>query len=309
MSVTEIAEKFLKKKYQLNMGAGSLAKRYKVDKDIIYKAKVIAKASINIDNFFNYTPKILIMDIETAPLKGYVWRLWKEDVGFHRLISDWFMLTWSAKWLFTSTVQSDKLTSEEVKKEDDGRLVKGLWKLIDEADIVITHNGDRFDIPKMNSRFIVNKLPPTSPYKSIDTKKIASRQFGFSSNKLDALALQFGFKPKLDTSFDLWKKCMEGDEESLSYMEEYNQHDVELLEEVYLKLRPWIKGHPNMGLYMELDTPVCTNCGSSNLTYIDKFYYTNTGKFETFRCECGAIGRRRLNSFDKEQKENLLVST
>lgn len=306
MSPKTIAEKFLEKKYQLNMGAGSLAKRYGVERDDIYKAKVIAKAALN--STASKAPKILVMDIETAPLKGYVWRLWKEDVGFNRLVSDWFMLTWSAKWLFGNTVMSNRLKPKEVLAEDDGRIIKGLWELIDEADMVITHNGDRFDIPKMNTRFIVNELPPTSPYKSIDTKKIASRQFGFSSNKLDALALQFGFKPKLGTTFDLWRRCMAGEKKALVYMEKYNQHDVDLLEEVYLKLRPWIQGHPNMGMYMELDIPVCINCGSDELTYINKYYFTGTGKFETYRCKCGAIGRRRLNSFDKDKKENLLVS-
>lgn len=309
MEAKQIALKFLEKKYQLNMGAGKLGKVYNVSRETIYEAKEIAKEAIAIQVRATRSnlPKILIMDIETAPLKGYVWKLWKEDVGFDRLISDWFMLTWSAKWLFGSEVKSMRLTGEEVLAENDSRIVKELWKLIDEADIVITHNGDQFDLPKMNARFIVNKLQPVSPYKSIDTKKIASKQFGFSSNKLDALALQFGFEKKHETSFNLWRKCMEGDEKSLEYMENYNIHDVELLEEVYLKLRPWIQGHPNIGLYMELNSSVCTNCGSNDLTYTGKYYYTTTGKFETYRCKCGALGRRRLNAYNLNKKENLLV--
>lgn len=302
MEAKQIALKFLEKKYQLNMGAGKLAKLYNVSKEIIYEAKTLSRKEIEFK-----LPKILILDIETAPLKGYVWKLWKEDVGFERLISDWFMLTWSAKWLFEPVTHSMRLTGKEVLKEDDSRIVKELWKLLDDADIVITHNGEQFDLPKINSRFIINKLLPVSPYKSIDTKRIASKQFGFSSNKLDALALHFGFEPKLDTTFTLWKKCMEGDEVSLKYMETYNKHDVELLEEVYLKLRPWIQGHPNIGLYLESDTCTCTNCGSNNLTYLNKYYYTSTGKFELYRCSCGAIVRRRLNAFNTEKKENLLI--
>jgi len=302
--IDNIVQSFLKKRYELNMGAGKLSNSYKTSKETIYKAKVKAREIINKKTGL---PKILIIDIETAPLKGYVWRLWKEDVGFNRLISDWFMLTWSAKWLFDDKMHSMRLTGKEVFAENDKRIVTELWKFLDEADIIITHNGDQFDIPKMNSRFIVNELLPPSPYKSIDTKKIASKQFGFSSNKLDALALQFGFKPKLDTTFTLWKLCMEGDEQSLAYMEGYNQHDVEILEEVYLKLRPWVTGHPNIGLYVETDSSICKVCGSKNLVYLDKYYYTTVGKFETYRCECGAINRRRLNSFDKDKKENLLV--
>lgn len=307
--IEEIVKKFLVKRYELNMGAGKLSKRYKVPIETIYEAKKRTKDIINsTSSTGSKLPKILILDIETAPVKGYVWRLWKEDVGFDRLISDWFMLTWSAKWLFDNEMYSEKLTPEEVFTENDKRIVSKLWQLLDEANIVVTHNGDIFDLPKINARFIVNGLPPISPYQSIDTKKIASKQFGFSSNKLDALALLFGFKPKLETSFSLWKSCMEGNEESLKYMEIYNNHDVELLEEIYLKLRPWIKGHPNIGLYMELNEPVCTNCGSTHLTHLQKCYITSAGKFELFRCECGAIGRRRQNIYDTDKKENLLVS-
>lgn len=314
MNVNEIARKFQTKKYQLNMGAGKLAKMYKVSRDDVYEAKRIAKADISKKELIKFSqnksflPKILIFDIETAPLKGYIWRLWKEDVGPNRMISDWFMLTWSAKWLFDSKVYSAKLTPKEVKNEDDKRITTDLWKLIDEADIVVAHNGDKFDIPKINSRFIVNGLNPPSHYKTIDTKKVASKQFGFSSNKLDMLAKTFGFSGKFDTTFELWERCMNGEEEALNYMQKYNDQDVILLEEIYLKLRPWIKSHPNVGLYMKLDEPVCSHCGSNKLEYMDKYYYTMTGKFETYRCKCGAIGRRRLNSFDKDKKENLLVS-
>lgn len=307
MTASEIAKKFLEKKYQLNMGAGNLAKRYKVKRDEIYKAKELARAEIDKDKVIPKLPKILIFDIETSPLKAYVWTRWQQNVYPDQMLTDWFMLTWSAKWLFDETVMSAKLTPEEVKNEDDKRITELIWKLIDEADIIVAHNGDRFDIPRLNSRFIVNGLSPTSTIKSIDTKKVASRQFGFSSNKLSELAKVFGFDGKLDTDFELWAKCMDGDQEALNYMQQYNDQDVILLEEVYLKLRPWIKTHPNVALYMELDEPVCTNCGSKNLTYMNKYYYTMTGKFETYRCKCGAIGRRRLNSFDKSKKENLLI--
>lgn len=286
------------------MGAGILAKRYGVTREEIYTAKTIARAMLNAKK---KAPKILIFDIETSPLKAYVWQRYKQNVYPDQMLSEWFMLTWSAKWLFESKVMSDKLTAKEVKSEDDKRIVTSLWKLIDEADIIIAHNGDSFDIPRMNSRFIVNGLVPPALFKSVDTKRVAAKNFGFSSNKLSELAKYFGFEGKMDTDFELWAKCMDGDEEALEYMRKYNDQDVILLEEIYLKLRPWIRDHPNMGLYMELDKPVCKNCGSSELTYMEKYYYTQTGRFETYRCECGAIGRRRLNSFDKDKKENLLV--
>ena len=146
-------------------------------------------------------------------------------------------------------------------------------------------------------------------YQQIDTKIVAAKQFGFSSNKLDALAGYFGLECKLDTDFELWSKCMDGDTESLKYMEKYNRYDVELLEEVYLRLRPWIKAHPNVGLYMETDKPVCPNCGSEDIVDDGHYYYTSTGKYSTMRCSCGAISRRRFTEVPKEKRKKLVVST
>lgn len=253
-------------------------------------------------------PKILILDIETSPLKAYVWKRWKENISLDQTISEWFMLCWSAKWLFSAETMSCSVTPEDVLKEDDSRILKPLWELLNTADIVITHNGDKFDLPKINSRFLLNNLPPTTPFHSIDTKKVACNQFGFSSNKLDALAGYFGIEHKLDTDFNLWKRCLEGDKEALNYMEIYNVKDVEILEEVYLKLRPWIKNHPNIGNFIDSDELVCSNCGSKHIEDTGEYYYTNTNKYNIYRCkECGAISRSRTPIKNKKKKMLLSV--
>lgn len=254
-------------------------------------------------------PKVLLFDIETSPLQAFIFQksVWKANVGANQVISEWFMLTWSAKWLFDDTVISERLTGKEAKNEDDSRIVKGLWKLLDEADIVIAHNGDSFDVPNMNTRFIVHGLPPTSPYQTIDTKLVASKQFGFTHNSLNGLAKVFGFDEKMDTDFDLWKRCVAGDDEALEYMQKYNIGDVQLLEDVYLKLRPWIRSHPNLGLYVESDGAVCPNCGSHDIDWTKKFYYTQTGKYETFKCRCGAFGRSRVSALPKSVRKNLVI--
>ena len=254
-------------------------------------------------------PKVLVFDIETSPLKAFVWQksVWKANIGSEQILSEWFMLCWSAKWLFSDEILSEKLTGKEAINEDDSRIVKSLWKLLDEADIIIAHNGQSFDVPNMNTRFVVHGLPPTSPYQTIDTCLVARKQFGFTHNSLNGLAKIFGFDVKLETDFDLWKRCVDGDDKALAYMEKYNRHDVELLEDVYMKLRPWIKGHPNLGLYVETDEVVCPNCGNTEIAWTDKYYYTSTGKYRTFRCKCGAFGRSRKTSLSKEVKKNLAV--
>lgn len=310
MTVEQVVEKFLENPSRMEMGAGKLAKRYKCDREDVYEARRRAKESLSWGKVSNKLPKVLVFDIETSPLQAFIWQTqtWNANISEDKVISEWFMLTWAAKWLFDDKVMSDKLTSREVKKESDFRIVKGLWKLLDEADIVIAHNGDRFDVPNMNTRFLVNGLSPTSPYQSIDTVRVARKQFGFTHNNLNALAKVFGFREKIDTDFDLWRRCLNGDEQALKYMEEYNIHDVELLEEVYLKLRPWIKSHPNLALYVESDNMICPNCGSDHLKQ-EGHYFTMVGKYDTYKClDCGAFSRVRVNSYPKDKRGILLAS-
>jgi len=260
----------------------------------------------------NKLPLILIFDIETAPMQAFTWSLFKPRLSHENIIKDWFVLSWAAKWLFQNGTMSNVLTPKEALNGDDGRIIKGIWTLIDDADIIIAHNGDRFDIRKLNTRFIMNDLNPPSAYQSIDTLKIIRRDktgFSFSSNRLDYMGQLVRNKGKIETDFDLWKRCCNGEVEALSYMEKYNREDVELLEEVYMWLRPWIKGHPNIGLYMDTNEPVCTNCGSFEITWGD-FYYTPAGKFSTFRCNsCGSVGRCRTTALSKGKRESLTVST
>ena len=241
MTRDEFVELLKQKPYMMDMGAGKLSRQYKLTREEVYEAKKITR-----NNRLSKLPRILFLDIETTPLEAFVWQMqvWRANVKDDAVISRWFMLTWSAKWLFSSDTMSMRLTSDEVKAEKDGRIVDGLWKVLNEADIVVAHNGDRFDIPNINTRFIINGLSPTKPYSTIDTLRIAQKQFGFSHNSLNALARVFELPEKIDTDFDLWVRCKNGEEKALKKMENYNRRDVEVLEEVYLKIRPWIKGHP-----------------------------------------------------------------
>ena len=149
----------------------------------------------------------------------------------------------------------------------------------------------------MNTRFILNGLNPPSSYKVIDTLEVARKEFKFSSNKLDALAGYFNIPHKMDTNFQLWKDCLNGNEEALKYMSDYNIKDVQILEEVYIQLRPWIKNHPNCGNLLSSTVPICSICSSKKLEPIfDKYYYTTVGKYQLYRCkDCGAISRGRVN--------------
>jgi len=87
----------------------------------------------------------------------------------------------------------------------------------------------------------------------------------FHKNRLDFLATFLGYEGKISTDFSLWEECMAGDTEALHYMELYNKQDVVTLEKVFLKLRPYAKGLPNLDLYVDQKTSVCPICGGNNI--------------------------------------------
>lgn len=236
-------------------------------------------------------PKILIVDIETAPMEVYTWWLWNQTISIEQIKNDWFMLCWSAKWLLWKTINKWVLTKNELKNRDDKRISKDLWKLMDEADIVVAHNWDAFDIKKMNARFIKHWLWIPSPYQTIDTLKVARKNFRMTSNKLDYLCRFLWVWWKLSTWwFELWKNAVEWDMWALWKMAVYCMNDVNILESLYLKLRPYVKWHPNLNLYWEWER--CSNCWSTDIKWKYKYRSMST-VFECWKCQdCWAFIRR-----------------
>jgi DNA polymerase III epsilon subunit-like protein len=255
--------------------------------------------------------RILIFDIETAPIRAKVWGIWNQNISIDQIESDWFVFTWAAKWLFEDKVYSGSLTSKEAIRQDDKRILKGIWELLNEADIVVAHNGDKFDIPKLNTRFLLAGMEPPLPYQSIDTLKHIKRNFAFTSNKLEFVNRMLGLPRKSKhEGFELWSKCYIGDSEALKNMLDYNVNDVRILEETYLRLRPWIKPHPNTSLFiLDENTHRCPTCGSKDLIEQGKKYYTTVNAYNQFRCgNCGATGRKRVSDIAIKQRRHILSS-
>jgi len=254
-------------------------------------------------------PKVLLIDIETTPMQVHCWGTWKQRIGYEQVINDWFMLSYSVKWLFDSKVHSGVLTPQEAINKDDNRIVRELWNFFDQGDILVGHNILGFDLPKAQTRFLLNKLAPPSPFQVIDTLKIAQRYFRFASNKLDYIGQLLLNDRKLHTEYQLWLRCLEGDPKSLRDMLAYNQKDVLLLEEAYVFLRPYIKSHPNIAIYQESTEPSCPNCGSVDIK--DCGYYTTTvNRYLAFRCNsCGAICRSRKSDIPLKCKSGILSPT
>lgn len=226
--------------------------------------------------------RILLLDIETAPNLVHVWGLWQQNVGLPQIIDSGYVLCWAAKWL-----GEDEVYFSSVYHDGPKQMLKSIHKMLDEADAVVHYNGTKFDIPTLNKEFLLYNLKPPAPYKQIDLLKTARSQFKFPSNKLDyiAQALDLGKKVK-HIGHELWIQCMANNDEAWKMMEDYNKNDVVLLEKVYYKLLPWIKGHANYSLYSG-NSLVCPNCGGSEY-HKRGFSYTSACKYQRYQCtSCG----------------------
>jgi len=177
-------------------------------------------------------------------------------------------------------------------------MLKRIHNLLDEADAVIHYNGTKFDIPTLNKEFITHGMKPPAPYQQIDLLRTARTKFKFPSNKLDYVAKALGVKTKVKhRGHSLWMDCMDGDIHAWAEMETYNKGDIETLEEVYGKLKPWIKGHANHSVFS--GSLVCPTCGDSH--YQRRGYqFTRAGKYARFQCNgCGSWFRHNTTEAEK----------
>lgn len=256
-------------------------------------------------------PKILVFDIETSPILGSVWGLWQQNLSLNMITKDWYVLSWAAKWVGEDEVMyQDKSNSWET--EDDYALLESIHSLLDEADIVVTQNGKKFDVKKLNARFVMNGMKPPSSFKHVDTLQIAKRHFGFTSNKLEYMTDKLCKKYKKLThgkfpGFELWRQCLIGNKEAWEEMEEYNKHDVLSLEELVFILAPWSNQIPNLDLYHDGEENVCF-CGCTEWKH-SGYAYTSLSKFDRFTCtNCGAEKRGRVNLNTKEKMKSLKMN-
>jgi DNA polymerase elongation subunit (family B) len=251
------------------------------------------------------SPKILILDIETSPHMALVWKFWKENISPKQVLENGKMLSFAAKWL-----DGNEIFYQDISNQDEKSLLVKLFSLLDYADIVVCHNGDKFDLPHIQGRGLVLGLQPPSPYKTIDTLKVAKWEFNFPSNSLEYLANVLELTNKKGghkdfPGFELWLGVLANNPAAWAEMKIYNIQDIKVLEELYLRFRPWMKRHPNVAIYEETTKPLCPKCGSDHMQSRG-FAYTNVYKYRRFQCQsCGGWHRTRFNELKKENSHAL----
>jgi len=246
--------------------------------------------------------KILHLDIETFPHLVYCWGLFKQNIALNQMVDSGTTASWAAKWHGKKGISYAGLNTTTERG-----MLEEIWRLLDETDVVCHYNGARFDMPTLNKEFLKFGMPPPSPYHQIDLLQTARRQFRLASNKLDYVAQFLGVGKKVNhKGMELWTGCMANNPKDWKIMERYNKQDVALLEDIYLRLLPWIQGHPNPALYNDDNVMQCPKCGGTHL-HKRGTYKTKVQMYQRYQCvDCKSWSRERFTIVPKEKRKLII---
>jgi DNA polymerase elongation subunit (family B) len=180
---------------------------------------------------------------------------------------------------------------------DDARIVEEAYRILSDADAVVTHNGKRFDWKFLQTRILKHGMKPLQDTKHIDTCSLAKSNLLLFNNRLNTLAKTFGVQQKLDNGgWDLWVKVLQRDKKAMETMVKYCKQDVNVLNDVFKVLRPFAKNIPNYNLYGSSPKGTCPNCGGTRLEK-SGFITTKTQKRQRYKCkDCGSSCSHPMNS-------------
>jgi DNA polymerase elongation subunit (family B) len=239
--------------------------------------------------------KALIVDIETSPMLAYIWELGEQNVSLDKIHTDWHIMAWSAKWLGEPAKSIIYMDNRNAKKGDDKSILIPLWGLLNEADIVITQNGQHFDSRKINARFISHGITPPKPYLHIDTYRLVKRVAAFTSNKLEYLTDKLCSKHKKIThskypGLKLWIECLAGNVDAWNTMKQYNIKDVLSTEELYEKVKAWApESMPKVYPMTKGGDSSCHTCGYKGSMIAGRDRIRKSGVYTQDKCpRCGS---------------------
>ena len=246
------------------------------------------------------TPKIVLWDIETSHNLAAVFGLAHNDyINPDNIVQERYIICAAWKTLgekrIYATATTDNAKAYKADPHDDRYVVRELHRVLSDADVIVAHNGDCYDIKFTEGRMLYHGLPPLPPLVKIDTLKEARNRFLLNSNKLDYLGKYLGVGQKKHTSNGLWLRVLKGDAKAVDEMVKYNKQDVSLLERVFLKLQPYMANHVNRHLFGNKEG--CPRCGSPKIQSRG-VHRTITQVYQRMHCQ-GCGGWFRAKTADK----------
>lgn len=251
------------------------------------------------------SPRILVFDIETQRAVLETWDLWPKYIPIDNVLVPTRVLCFAAKFVGESKIKFHAAWDDDDTEAFD-KMIRKAWDLLDQADIVVGWNSDRFDVQYFNAAFGRLGMGPPSPYRSLDLIKVVKKSFakGELSMKLDWYSRQWlGDQKTHHEGLDLWREIRYGDDAqkraAQRVMKKYNIHDVELTEQLFEKFKPWTG--INYALYEDREgAAICTKCSSENIHRRGHFF-TTAFKYQRYRCnDCGSWSRGKRMVYSTE---------
>lgn len=236
-------------------------------------------------------PRVLFLDIETTPALVYVWRIFKPHIDVDQIVTPTSVLCFAAQWMGEKRV----LWERRAKNGNTKRLMQIAHGLLSKADVVVTYNGDSFDLPRLYAEFAIHNMPPAPPVYSIDLLQSVKR-FGFTSRRLAHVGplLKIGEKIRHE-GWPLWIGCMNEDNKLWEQMETYNRQDVVLLSRLYDRILPWVKNAFPVSESRGSEHPTCPRCGGMRIKSFG-VRATASYTYRRFQCmRCGGWMRQRTS--------------
>lgn len=237
-------------------------------------------------------PKILFLDIETSPHKVWTFRIFKTVIFPDSIIEPSRTICWSAKW------RGQKRVLFRSEYHDEYRaMLEEIRFLLDEADVAVAYNGDRFDFPRLKQQFRLNKIPQPSPFITVDLMKVVRKE-DWPSIKMDYVTGELGLARKIaNGGLQTWRECM-GDfgedarRKAWNLMRRYSKHDIPPLEALFDEYEAEIKNIPAIGLFADdlpsIEIPDCPRCEDGGRPTRQGYKRTKTRRYPQFQCQtCG----------------------
>jgi hypothetical protein len=225
--------------------------------------------------------KVLYWDCETSPNLAHVWDLWNQNIGLNQLLESGDMLCFGAYW---EDAPSTPIFHAVWHDSGEEGMVRALWELLNEADIVVTYNGKRFDTLWAQTKFADLSLSPPAPYRQIDLYAAVKAQFRFPSYKLEYVAKRLlGTGKVKHEGHDLWVKVMAGDQAARKRFERYCLKDAKLLIALKARILAWIPRIPSLAPLSATGEDSCPACDSTNLVR-QGYASTQTRLYQRYKC-------------------------
>ena len=245
--------------------------------------------------------KILFYDIETPPLKAWVWRPGDQYVNHSMLCKGsniYNIICISYCW---NDGKPAKTLKWDYKTQNCKKMIREFDKIIKQADRTIGKNSDRFDVKHINTQRLLHNLPAMPEWMATtdDLEKQMRRHFALPSQGLDYISEMLGYGGKTKMCMQDWIDIMEQNKngrKSFKKMCDYCAKDVEDTRAIWNLVAAHIQPRHNFNAGLPLGTRVCKACGSDNIKRNGTFTGGMT-KYQRFHCldHKGYAGKAAIN--------------